>query len=374
MPRRVLVERGRERFDLVEVAAPNELVLQDVMKAQPQLIPVDDLGLDGELLVVGRETTLASGKIDLLCLSRSGELVIIEFKTGPQNPDFRHALAQVLDYGSDLWQMSLENFDRGVVQRYLHGPHVDAKFRRAPGLKDALMRTDWQLTGEEEVALYERLGKVLSTGDFHYAVAAQRFTGAMRTSLQYLNETMKYGRFFLLELVRLEGGDLVAHAAQVVEAPSRAGTGAPSSARTDLEQFLARIPDAEYRESLQDVLTGAAAMGLAVTWGSKGASIRLKTPDRAEPISVAWAFAPGDQWYGAKHLTLGFDPATLEVTPSARVAVEAYQQRVSALTGALATAGQLRAATFTPAALPGVKDEVVSALEDLVEAASQVSS
>jgi RecB family endonuclease NucS len=52
-----------------------------------------DLGLPGDLLVVGRETRVASGAIDLLCLSRSGELVIIEFKTGPQNSDFRHALA-----------------------------------------------------------------------------------------------------------------------------------------------------------------------------------------------------------------------------------------------------------------------------------------
>lgn len=102
MPRRVLVERSGEFFDLVEVPAPNEHHLQEVIKTNPQLIPSDDLGLDGDLLVVGRETTLASGAIDLLCLARSGDLVLVEFKTGPQNPDFRHALAQLIDYGSDL--------------------------------------------------------------------------------------------------------------------------------------------------------------------------------------------------------------------------------------------------------------------------------
>jgi RecB family endonuclease NucS len=92
MPRRVLVRSPTSAFNLLEVPTANEHDLQEVVKANPQLLPAQDLGLDGDLLVVGRETTLASGSIDLLCLSRTGELVLVEFKTGPQNPDFRHAL------------------------------------------------------------------------------------------------------------------------------------------------------------------------------------------------------------------------------------------------------------------------------------------
>ena len=87
------------------ISADSEHELQTVLLNHPQLIPADDLGLDGDLLVVGRETTLASGSIDLVCLSKAGEVVVVEFKTGPQNPDFRHALAQVIDYGSDLWKL-----------------------------------------------------------------------------------------------------------------------------------------------------------------------------------------------------------------------------------------------------------------------------
>ncbi|MEI2811962.1 MAG: endonuclease NucS domain-containing protein [Nocardioides sp.] len=94
MPRKILVTGGAAgAVDLVEVEADNELELQEILRANPQLVPAVDLGLPGDLLVVGRETRVASGAIDLLCLSRSGELVIIEFKTGPQNSDFRHALA-----------------------------------------------------------------------------------------------------------------------------------------------------------------------------------------------------------------------------------------------------------------------------------------
>jgi len=85
VPRKILVTGGAGgSIDFLEVPAKDELELQEVLRANPQLIPATDLGIDGDLLVVGRETRLASGSIDLLCLSKSGELVIIEFKTGPR--------------------------------------------------------------------------------------------------------------------------------------------------------------------------------------------------------------------------------------------------------------------------------------------------
>src|SRR5690348_134015 len=103
---------------LTEMPAANEAVLQEAMKHNPDLLPIDEFGMTGPLLVVGRETTLQSGYVDLLCLARSGELLIVEFKTGPQNPDFRHALAQLLDYGSDLWRLSYDEFENTVATRY----------------------------------------------------------------------------------------------------------------------------------------------------------------------------------------------------------------------------------------------------------------
>lgn len=369
MPRRVLVERSGDHFDLVEVAAPDEHALQEVMKAQVQLIPSDDLGLDGDLLVVGRETTLASGKIDLLCLSRSGDLVLVEFKTGPQNPDFRHALAQVIDYGSDLWRLSLDDFDHGVVQRYLTGPHCVRSLTGAADLKAAISRTAWELSDEEEAKLYERLAQVLATGDFTYVIAAQRFTAAMATSLDYLNATMRYGRFYLVEMVRLQGSDLIAHAAQVVATPTNRVAGRPMSTqgRANETDFLAQIPDDAYRDAMRDILSAAATLGMTIYWGSKGASVRLQTPDRNEPLSIGWAFLEGDQWYGARHLTLGVDRTTLEQTPSVRAAIETFIEQVKAIDGAGPVPTKLDAYTFGPAVVPAVKDAVVGALEVLIQ-------
>ena len=103
MPRKVLVAQCDCTFDLIEAPAENEHHLQEVMKNSPTLLPVDDLGITGPLLVVGRESSVASGIIDLVGAVPSGDLILVEFKTGPQNPDFRHALAQLGSMNGARW-------------------------------------------------------------------------------------------------------------------------------------------------------------------------------------------------------------------------------------------------------------------------------
>jgi hypothetical protein len=57
--------------------------------------------------------------------------MLVEFTTGPQNPDFRHALAQLIDYGSDLWQLSVDDFSVGVDR---------ASLAQTPSLVDPIER------------------------------------------------------------------------------------------------------------------------------------------------------------------------------------------------------------------------------------------
>lgn len=370
MPRRVLVEQSGEFFDLVEGPAPNEHHLQEVIKTNPQLIPSDDLGLDGDLLVVGRETTLASGAIDLLCLARSGDLILVEFKTGPQNPDFRHALAQLIDYGSDLWRLTLEDFDRGVVQRYLGGSHVVPGYATASDLRGAISLTNWEMSEDEQSALDSRLSDVFATGDFIFVVAAQRFTPAMTVSLEYLNTTMRHGRFYLVEVVRFTGRDLTAHAAQVVAAPSKrsAPGGSAVAGQANEADFLAAIEPDAYRDAMKDILSTCVTLGLAIAWGAKGASIRMATPDRNEPLSVAWVLPPDTHWQGARHLTLGVDHNSLGTTPSVRDAVLGFVGRIKAIPGAKAVPGKLDGYIFAPEIVPTAKDAIVAALELLIQA------
>jgi hypothetical protein len=368
VPRRVLIQRANETFDLLEVPAPDEHHLQEIMKSQPQLIPADDLGLDGDLMVVGRETGLASGFIDLLCLSRSGDLVLIEFKTGPQNPDFRHALAQLIDYGSDLWKLTLEDFDRGVVQRYLTSRHSDRAFVGAGDLEGAIARTNWNLTEDERGALSVRLAEVLTTGDFHYVVAAQRFTPAMQVSLEYMNATMRYGRFFLVEIVQLEGAELTAHAAQLVAGPPKrsASSGNSPAGQADEAAFLSGVSGEQYRDAVRDMLASCSALGLEVKWRSVGASIRFVTPDRRQPLSIGWLLPEGSHWQGAKFLSFGVDQSSLQQTPSVRDAVLRFVEGLATVPGARSVPTKLDAYMFGPDELPGAMPALLSVLEKLV--------
>lgn len=89
----------------------------------PNLIPIDDLGLDGPMMVIGRETALPSGQVDLLGITPAGDILIVEFKTGPNNPDYRHALAQLLDYGADLWRMDPDECDTTATVSYPNTKH-----------------------------------------------------------------------------------------------------------------------------------------------------------------------------------------------------------------------------------------------------------
>jgi RecB family endonuclease NucS len=123
MPRKIVVgTEGGEFPVLVEALADDEAQLQELVKTNPDLIPVEEFGMTGPLLVVGRETTVPSGAIDLVALSGGGEVLIVEFKTGPQNADFRHTIAQLLDYGAHLWELSLHDFENQVAIRFFTSP------------------------------------------------------------------------------------------------------------------------------------------------------------------------------------------------------------------------------------------------------------
>lgn len=213
----------------------------------------------------------------------------------------------------------------------------------------------------------QRLATVLATGDFHYVLAAQRFTDSVRSSQEYLNATMTFGRFYLLEVVRLDGAGLSAYAAQVAARPSRKSQLTGTSTKANETELLSRLAPDSYREAVAEIFQACPSLGITFGWGSKGTSLRVATPDRTEPLSIGWVFAPGDQWSGATHVTLGVDENSLESTPSVQQSVHDYVRRVSAIEGAMPASGKyLNAYTFAPAIVPIVKDELIDAVSSLI--------
>jgi hypothetical protein len=373
MAHKLVIELPDGSWKLLEqVPAEHELQLQEQLKRQPELLPLEELGLVGPALVVGRESSLDSGRVDLVLLGNGGELAVVEFKTGPQNPDFRECLAQLLDYGSDLWGMTLEEFEARVAQRYFRGPHCPpGSVLPGASLDDAVVKM-WGPAVDDAVDWRERLQAQLRDGSFHYIAVAQHFTPPVLRTLRYLNATMKSSRFSAVELVRFSGGDHGAFEARVVAAaelrPSARGSAKTALAGAD--DLCAAILDDEYRHHLQDLFEALARFdGLTVFWGTTGCSLRVAVPGRG-PLSIGWIFPPGSpRWMGLTDVTLGWyeDANGVVVSESGRAGLEVYLQTLGVLAGVVKPkSSAIRGWTFPPAAVIANSD----ALEEAIRAAA----
>ena len=82
--------------------------------------------LSPDLLIIGEQVETASGNfIDVLCIDRSGNLVIVELKRD-QTP--REVTAQALDYASWVKDLDTEAID-AITARYLKGKTLEAAFQ-----------------------------------------------------------------------------------------------------------------------------------------------------------------------------------------------------------------------------------------------------
>jgi hypothetical protein len=150
---------------------------------------------------------------------------------------------------------------------------------------------------------------------------------------------------------------------EVVEA-ERGATTTPT--RLDEDQFLRSLDNDSYRDALVRLFDAATDVGMVFEWGSVGSSIRLHTPDRVEPLTVAWVFSERAGWSGLRHLTLGYDMSSAASTPSVQDALNEYVNAVRLVPGATrARARALHAYTFAPEAVCAQQDQLVRLLRDL---------
>jgi hypothetical protein len=366
----MLVKTEADTFELTERRADSEFELQNVLRQAPNLIPVDDLGLDGPLMVVGRETALPSGRVDLLTVTPAGDVLIIEFKTGPQNPDYRHALAQLLDYASDLWQMDPGDFATNVVVSYLatrHCPPSDPA-HGATTLRDAATRTWPGLDADELDAFENSLARRLSEGRFHLVLAAQRVTRNLRTTIEFLQQSEAKVAFHAVELVKFTDDERIttAYEGRAVTTPTRRGGRGTTGVTVDIETVLDSYDDPVHRERLETLVEYCRSLQLTFEPGSKGFSIRMGVPDRAEPVSVAWVFPPDAGYLGMRGLNLGFDLGIvrkLSVAPR----FKAYAARLHDIDGAVPiSAKAIDGVGVPPEVLTTQQDAIIGAIGELI--------
>ena len=120
IPCRVKIKgKDKEEYGLVEVHTYDgkrlkkdipESFLQELLDKEPSVLPVElvDETIDSNLVSLGREISVKTGKIDNLFISGNGRFVVIETKLWRNPQARREAVSQVLDYATFVREWDYE--------------------------------------------------------------------------------------------------------------------------------------------------------------------------------------------------------------------------------------------------------------------------
>jgi hypothetical protein len=168
---------------VAEGRVPKEDMLHKALMRNPKLVPATDLGL-GEVVTVGYEASLPSaGDADLVLLDEEGRLCIVEVKKAG-NPDTRRVIAQLLDYASALWGLTIDEFERRVTRQRLDDHRSLRQF-----IADELVPASDEAEAQaESQRVIEALSETLKRGEFSLVVAAPTIPTGVQRVIEYLNE------------------------------------------------------------------------------------------------------------------------------------------------------------------------------------------
>ena len=164
-----------------------ETLLQEIIDRWPDILPICDfLPSVSSVCSLGREIPAGLGEsegfIDNLLVTDDGHLVIVETKLW-RNPDaLRKVIAQTLQYGMAITQMTLDEFED-------HVRRGDAKGRRL-GLDETVLHRATNLLPEKADDFEDVFDRLRRNGDILLLIVAD----AVRASVERLVEWMtKFG-------------------------------------------------------------------------------------------------------------------------------------------------------------------------------------
>lgn len=290
-----------------ESALPDEATLQRLLRDHPEVLPLDHLGSNvPPLLVVGRETALATGYADVVAVDPAGLVTIIEAKLD-RNPEVkRKVVAQVLGYAASLWGYEYEQFELDVARKYFAGPDCQTPELRGMSLGDAMTRFiegRGLSDGWDQRQFRDNLAANLRAGRFRLVIVVDKVNDELRRIVEYLNASTQPSfqilcaelRYFATANARLLVPTLIgAPSASAVAAAKR------NSHQWDEGSFLAEIERSQGRAS-RDVA------GRLLDWAKKSV-------DR-----ISWGMAPGGAFTARLIFKADVGPTLFSVYPSGKV-------------------------------------------------------
>lgn len=248
MPDYILAHHPTNGWQKIEERAlPNEAALQNLIRDNPDILPLDDLGdAVSALLVVGRETTLPNGYADAIGVDEGGLVTIIECKLDRNSEVKREVVGQVLGYAAYLWQMTYSQFEQEVARKYFDSPRCNRNDLRGVGLDEAMKRFREERSAESEwneETFRQRLGDNLKSGRFRLVIVVDKVNDELRRTVEYLNQcTEPSFQIVCAELRYFAAGHIELIVPALIGATSGKGPHAPGPTRKwDAAQFFAEI-------------------------------------------------------------------------------------------------------------------------------------
>jgi hypothetical protein len=163
-----------ETIESASYAAENEL--QRLLAETPSLISIDEIIENASPLVIGvREIGLpGSGSTDILAFSTAGDIVIVECKLAANIEIKRKVIAQVLEYGSYLWNMPYDDLNNLIFKK--------TSKNLADLLSEAIGDTGWN---EEEFR--SNIQANLNNGTFILIIAVDELNDELVHTIRFLN-------------------------------------------------------------------------------------------------------------------------------------------------------------------------------------------
>lgn len=294
----ILIGPDRATLPLDRVSFDQRLIdegwLQELLRTQPGLLPLAEIEpAFAAAVCIGREVPTKDGSVDLLLVSPTGYLSVVETKLW-RNPEARReVVGQILDYAKDLTTWTYEKLDKvardyarqhvgrelslfQLAQSVADGPLNEAVFIDTVSLN--LRRTRFLLivAGDGIRESVEDLAAFLQgTPPLPFTLAlvellvykAPAPPGALLVVPQVVARTREITR----AVVRVEG-------THIVWAPMRMDTPPVTLTEEDFFRLLEQNAGPEEVAFARELLEDGRRLGLVVDWGQSSFVLKMRDP------------------------------------------------------------------------------------------------
>ncbi len=259
----VVRKKGQRARKVENIPFDRESELQEYISLNPEVIPLDDIRENLQLLVLAREFSTTAGSVDALAVDEEGAIYIIETKLY-KNPDKRHVVAQVLDYGAGIWARypGYDDFERALESsaNKLHKKPLREKFPEFFGFDES---------GAED--MLESMKENFRSGRFTFIVLMDELHDQLKDLITFINANSQFNLLGCeLELYREGDIEILIPKLYGVEITKTNPGHSPRKSWDESSFFeaVSRMEDENVKEKIRKMYEFSCKTTDHITWGT----------------------------------------------------------------------------------------------------------